>query len=475
MKKFFVLFLLLFFFICFCICSCKNEVPVTEETTLIESPEICSFLCNGENVRLKVLPGKNGETYESVQWYETDKNGETTAVIEGETGFEYEVTTFEKNEIHYFVCKVSKGNRTETSKVFSVAHTGLPKISVETDKTRITKETWLTATLNVDGRTFNGKIKGRGNSTWFTSKKSYSLKLDEASTLFGMPEHKRWVLISNSFDSSLLRNIFASYLGSEVLAGYCWNPHFVFVDLVINGEYRGNFIFGEQIKISPNRIDISADNGGFLVEVNRYLDESFNFITDRQVPFSLKEPDEPDEETQQHVVQTIQNAENALFSDNFQDAETGYTKYFDVDSLIDWYLVNEITSNYDATFKSSVYMYYNDEDGKIYMGPNWDFDLSCGNDSLSRTNTFYIKKSIWFKRLFEDPAFEAKVKVRYSEVREELDNTVNYLLSETANRIFISALLNNERWKITKDFHASVDYLISWLNSRLAWLDSQWN
>ncbi len=461
------------------LCSCSNDVPAKEELPLIANPAITAFLCNGQDVQLSISAAPEVDAFDSIQWYETDKNGDVSAVIEGANSLVFAVPAFDTEQIRYYVCKVSKGKRTETSTVFSVARTGLHVVTITTVGSAITKENWLAASLEIDGNALEGEIKGRGNSSWRFPKKSFSLKLNAKTELFEMPEHKRWVLIGNNIDNSLLRNYFASYLGNEIFTGHGWNPSFVFVDLVIDGTYWGNYILGEQIKIDKNRVDIKdiskngIGNGGFIVEVNRYMDEAFSFVTDMDVPFSLKDPDEVSEDIQQYVQQVIQAAEDALFSENFTDAETGYIKYFDVDSVIDWYLVNEITSNLDAAFRTSVYMYYDNTDGKIHMGPNWDFDLSCGK-GITKETSLHVQNSKWMKRFFQDPAFDAAVKARYSQVRTEIANAVNTMLTEMAQSISVSAQLNNARWSVQGDYADSVDTLQTWLNARLAWLDTQW-
>lgn len=461
------------------LCSCSNDVPAPQESALIANPEITAFLSNGQSTQLSISASPGVEAFDSIQWYETNRNGDTFKVIEGENSLIYVVPAFDTEQIRYFICKVSKGKRTETSTVFSVAHTGLPVVCITTDRSEITKETWLDADLVINGNLLKGEIKGRGNTSWNYRKKSFSLKLSNKTELFEMPEHKRWVLIGNTIDGSLLRNYFASYLGNEVFTGNGWNPSFVFVDLVIDGTYWGNYILGEQIKIAENRIDIKdiskkgIGNGGFIAEVNMWEDEAFNFYTSKGIPISLKDPDEVSEDIQQYVQQVIQTAEDALFSENFTDAETGYTKYFDVDSVIDWYLVNEITTNFDASFRSSVYMYYDNTDGKIHMGPNWDFDRSCGIGVSSKT-TLRVKNSEWMKRFFENPAFETAVKARYSQVRDGIANAANTMLTEMAQSISVSAQLNNARWSVRGDYADSVDTLQTWLNARLAWLDTQW-
>ena len=464
------------------LCSCSQDSPAqNSETSLIANPSVCSFLSNGEKALLSIEVSEGVDTFDSAQWYESNEKGELVALIEGANTLEYEVEAFDDKGIKYFVCQVKKGDRTETSKIFSVAHTDLPVVSIITDGSEINKKDWLKDTqIDIDGTSLSGDIKGRGNSSWIFPKKSFSLKLSEKSSVLDMPSHKRWVLISNIRDSSLLRNYFAAYLGNEVFTGNCWNPSFKFVDLVMNGEYWGNYIIGEHIKIAKNRVnikDISDEDagvgkGGFIVEVNFWRDEEFNFVTERNVPFSLKDPDDVSPDIQEYVKTTIQNAEDILFSDDFADPDNGYANVFDVGSVVDWYLVNEITANLDAAFQSSVYMYYDNADEKIHMGPNWDFDLSSGN-SRTEANNWHIKNSIWMQRFFQDENFENKVKERYKEVGDKLSTAVREIQS-VAETISVSASLDYSRWKIKKDYQTQVDELVSWLNERLAFLGEQW-
>lgn len=468
-------------FILIVLISCSQDSSVqSSEISLIANPSVCSFLSNGEKALLSIEVSEGVDTFDSAQWYESNEEGELVALIEGANTLEYEVEAFDDKGIKYFVCQVKKGERTETSKIFSVAHTGLPVVRITTDGSEINKKDWLGANINIDGNSLSGSIKGRGNSSWRFPKKSFSLKLSEKFSVLKMHSHKRWVLISNIRDNSLLRNYFAAYLGNEVFTENCWNPSFKFVDLVMNGEYWGNYIIGEQIKIDKNRVNIKdisdedagAGNGGFIVEVNFWRDEEFNFTTTRGVPFSLKDPDKVTSDIQEYVKTTIQDAEKILFSDVFADPNNGYATVFDVDSVVDWYLVNEITSNLDAAFKSSVYMYYDNTDGKIHMGPNWDFDRSCGLNQI-KIDALHVRDSIWMQRFFQDENFENKVKERYKEVRDKLYTAVREIQS-VAETISVSASLDYSRWEIKKDYQTQVDVLVSWLNERLVFLDEQW-
>ncbi|MEJ0054936.1 MAG: CotH kinase family protein [Bacteroidota bacterium] len=130
--------------------------------------------------------------------------------------------------------------------------------------------------------------------------------------------------------------------------------------------------------------DTSGKNltGGYLLEVDTRLDEDFYFWTKR-VPFTIQSPDDILPVQLSYINSYAQQAEDALFSDSFADPVTGYEKYIDSDSFIKWYLVNELFKNNDADFNSSVYM-YKDRNGKLAMGPVWDFDIAAGEYQLQR-------------------------------------------------------------------------------------------
>jgi hypothetical protein len=277
---------------------------------------------------------------------------------------------------------------------------GLPIMRLDTGNRGINStETWLEdaayelygpngETLLASGGT---DVKGRGNSTWGMPKKPYSLKLAAKTALLEMSEHKRWALLANYSDKTLLRTEAAFHLG-DIFDHLAWTPHSQQVDLYLNGSYRGVYQLTEQIKVDANRVNIdkikkSNPGGGYLLEIDYRKGEEFNFTTTRGVVFCCSDPDEDLDETINGDTRTlfekiradVQAAEDALYSDEFTDAGTGWRKHLDTGSFVDWYLVNEITKNNDAIFFSSVYLYYDPVKEKYCLGPIWDFDISMGN------------------------------------------------------------------------------------------------
>lgn len=272
------------------------------------------------------------------------------------------------------------------------------------------------------------EIRGRGNSTWGFPKKPYKLRFFEKEPLLGMPADRDWVLFANFSDKTLLRNHLAFSFSRSLSLRY--TPRAEFVDLSLNQEFLGNYLLVEQIKVAPHRLDIvrlrkgdtegEALTGGYLLEICERMDEPFSFRTARGLPFMLKEPSEPQPAQGEYIRAHLQAVEDAIFSPDFADPTHGYAAYIDVGQFVDWYLVNELFRNQDAASYSSIYV-HKDRGRKLAMGPVWDFDLSAGNvnydDNHLAEGWWIRKRSPWFRRLFEDPAFAARVRSRWQEIR----------------------------------------------------------
>ncbi|MBQ3691148.1 MAG: CotH kinase family protein [Bacteroidales bacterium] len=475
-----------------------------------------------------------GDAEISYQWYlHTD---ESDTKIEGATENTYTTEFFAEKETKYYYCKASCGNESITSDVVAVAYTGLATLYINTiiPTNDITKEEYVFGDIKLiyeSGEevsyTFktekNGEkkegIKGRGNSSWTDPKKGYNIKFDKKQSFFNLPSSKKWCIVSNYEDKTLLRNKFASLLGNEIFNSE-WNPTFINIDVVMNGEYMGNYTFMEKNNIGDGRIDIqdisdcttkkisSGDytdqngdgkidlcDGGFVIEICGRLDTEFWFKTSKRIPITLQDPDEVSEKIQEHIKLVIQQAEDALYSDNFCDIDEGWRKYFDECSVIDWYFLNEIANNRDAKSSSSIYKYYSPTDQKIHFGPLWDFDRGFGNDGqngtidLGKSDVWYIKDGWWIIRMFEDPLFVNNLKKRWNEKKSELYTAINRRLQQLADINASSAEVNFKRWRILGEYvwpnpagaenrttyQSEIDYMKNWLNDRYAWFDAALN
>lgn len=333
-------------------------------------------------------------------------------------------------------------------------------------------------------------VKGRGNSTWGAPKKPYAIKFNKKKSVLGLPEDKSWVLLANYYDPTLLDNDIAFYMGNE-MSTLDWTPHYQHVDLMLNGQYKGIYQLGEKLKISKKRVNVGDD--GFLFEIDKRAleEEDARYFTTSYLtyPINIKDPEvEYGDNDYNYAKDYVLAAEQALYSDDFTDAENGWQKYMDLSSFVEWYLINEITYNPDAcSLFSSCYMNLK-RGAKLKMGPLWDFDLAfdyygydLNKPAFNKPSSgFYLKNNTWFARLFQDPAFVLKVKERfnyYYSNRQQIFNHIDEKSSVIKSKIYEE----NKLWGTICDTTASeeqvksvyqekVDNLKTWLEARFQWL-----
>ena len=216
-------------------------------------------------------------------------------------------------------------------------------------------------------------------------------------------------------------------------------------------------------------------------------DSCYFYVNHLTCPISIEDPDvQKGDANYNYAKNYVTTADNVLHSDYFLDPGAGWRAYFDVDSFVDWYLINEITHNPDATMVYSCFMHFK-RGGKITMGPIWDFDLAFGNvDYWDRgPYDFWIKKSEWISRMFKDPVFVAKVKERYNyfyshkyDIMREINETATYLKRSVQE--------NEDRWgtfydyvkpnyEVWGSYQNEVQSVKEWLNNRMDWLKEQFD
>ena len=346
-------------------------------------------------------------------------------------------------------------------RMFVHSFTGLPVMYINIDGNQevTSKDYYLNASFRLveDVRTRGPgdvveapvHIKGRGNTSWGRPKKPYRLKFNDKVSLLGEHKDRSWVLIANYADKSALRNHTALYLGKISNLDYTPSSHFV--DLFLNGRYDGTYEVSEKIKISNHRVAVGDD--GFLLEVDarapREEDSTYFYVAHMTNPINIEDPEVVNgDDNYNYAYSWVATADAVLYSENFTDPTYGWRAYFDMDSFVDWYLINEITHNPDATMLYSCFMHFK-RGGKIHMGPIWDFDLAFGNtDYWDRgPYNYWIKKSDWIIRMFKDPAFKARVKERYdyfysrkADIMREIDATAVYLKGSVEE--------NENRWRM---------------------------
>lgn len=332
-------------------------------------------------------------------------------------------------------------------------------------------------------------VKGRGNSTWGHPKKPYAIKLDKKAKVLDMPKHKRWVLLANWMDRTLMRNHIAFTIAKNT-EGLDWTPRGEFVELILNGRHLGNYYLCEQIKVDENRVNITemestdisgeAVTGGYLLEMDINYDEVNKFHTDiRNLPVNIKEPDEDIlvDEQFNYIRNYLNKVEKTIYANDFSLDGYSYTEYIDVNSFVDWWLVHELARNGEPGWPKSSYM-YKDKNGKLKAGPVWDFDYQ----TFVPYEGFYMIHGIWYKRLFEDPAFVVLVKQRWNFSRPIFESIVSEI-DNTAFKIKNSAEVNFKMWPIIGDtngdesltFEEAVARLKKVYLDRIVWMDKAIN
>ena len=260
-------------------------------------------------------------------------------------------------------------------------------------------------------------VKVRGNSTAMARKKSFTFKFSKKRDLLGMGKGKKWALLANPFDPTLLRNYvmfdFADELGLE------YTSRQKIVELWLDGSFRGCYTLMEPVQDGKDE-----GNKDFLLEYERLrTDEGTSYITSKGgLRFGVSAPDEPDDEQLEYITNTVNRLTDVMASGDREAIENA----IDVPSFAKFYVLNEFAKTNDFNF-SSVFFYY--KDGKLYAGPPWDYDLSMGNvnkdfssnsASAFKTDGLQINDKLFYKKLCTYDWFEL-------EIRREFARHIDYI------------------------------------------------
>lgn len=375
------------------------------------------------------------------------------------------------------------------STAFTGPSTGLPLVFVDTPDAQpiVSKDDWIPETtvriFLADGTLdFEGtsSVKGRGNSTWTQfPKKPYALKLDSKAEILGMAKHKRWCLLANWMDRTLIRNAVAFEIARKT--DLAWTPSGHFVELILNGRHVGNYYLCEQVKVDKNRVDLSEQ--GFLMEVDEWFDEAFKFRSAiNNVPWQFKDPDEVDEAAVTAMQEYVNSFEEALYDDT-RFAAREYRNYIDSDSFADWWLANELARNGDVNQPKSIYI-SKEPDGVLVAGPVWDFDWGTFIPAEYTSGGVYnydcTGPRFYMNRIRRDSAFRSLVKQRWIRYREPLQAIPAYIDALAAS-LAASDAVNIKMWPIDRTTNKDVDLSYAAAVARLkrayqekyAWLDNE--
>ena len=365
-------------------------------------------------------------------------------------------------------------------------------------------------------------IETRGNSTQGFDKKTYSIELrtaaneDTSVNLFGMGGEEDWILHAMVIDKSQLRIPMSFYLAQR-MGQYA--SEFKYVELILNGDYRGTYILVEKIKRDDDRVDIAkldsddlagdSVTGGYILRMD-WLDNPVGFESNYNsqggIPmfyqwyYPKAEKIKPQQAT--YIQNWMASFEEALFADNYTNSQgVRYTDYIDVNSFTDFLLINEFSKNSDG-YKLSSYV-HKDKDskgGKLVAGPIWDFDQTYGVSLVCSNNIptgwTYLQNQdcwdlesmpMWWQNMMEDPVFQNRLKCRWTEFRQSFmhtDSIVNWIIQDTT---FLSNALqrNFDKWDyfigesiwiepepIPQSYEEEISVMISWISARLNWMDA---
>jgi len=377
-----------------------------------------------------------------------------------------------------------------------------------------------------DPLTFSGfcGIEVRGSSSQSFPKKSYGFEMWNAymqtidTSLLGMPSESDWILNANYSDKTFCRNTLAyqTWMNMDHYA-----TRYRHVELVINGDYQGIYIFSEKIKRDNHRVDISklkssdiaGDDvtGGYIIKIDKTTGSGGAGWTSDFLPlahpsgqtiyFQYEYPSSNDIVYQQqlYIQRYVDTFETVLAGPNFSDTLIGFRKYASENKFIDYFIVNEISKNVDG-YRLSTYFYKDrkSKGGKLKMGPVWDYDIAwhnadyCGGDLYTDwayqfpCSYDWYQVPFWWDRLMDDPLFKNRLKCRWSTLRQSflskdaINNYVDslaYSLDEAQERNFTKwPILGVYVWPnpypIPATYAGEIENLKTWISNRLDWMDA---
>ena len=294
------------------------------------------------------------------------------------------------------------------------------------------------------------EIKGRGNSTWREyAKKPYQIKFSKKTSVLGMPAAKKWILLANASDDSMIRTRLVYDAADQM--DFPFVTEYQYVDLWIDGQYLGVYLLGEKAEIGKGRLNLQDPAGAMFELDNGFAtDEDHYFFEGRlNSYFALKEIVEEDDEHIQQAMTNFQTAmtrlTTALTSQGWENLSLSQlNEMIDVDSLARYYLMNEYVLNGESFF-TSFFWYQDGASDVLHVGPLWDFDTCMGNKNEKVTDYNASSTSVLMKKMLNIPAFYQRVQelyTRYKPVLTGMAGQVDGLRDE----IGVSADLNYLRW-----------------------------
>lgn len=358
---------------------------------------------------------------------------------------------------------------------------------------------------DVPGIDSSATIHVRGHSSRHFDKASYKIKLvteeglNNKQSVMGMAAHSDWVLHGPFLDKTLLRNYMFYNLAGEMMD---YAPNVRFCEVILNGSYEGVYVMTESIDAGENgtRLALSVSRKdetytGYLLKLDRKGEEDIDNFTryslrmDSALGINIEYPGIYDltPELKKDITSDFSDFEKAIYSYDFDSEEYGYKKLIDVDSFVDYFLINELSCNYDAG-SLSTYI-YKLPDNRFRMCV-WDFNNACDNyqESVTPADGFQLNDDLWYWMLLKDSDFSQRLTDRYKSLRTDLfsDEYIDSYIDGAIDYLGDAIDRNNERWGYTfehnsgllipsyRNLHSygeAVEQLRAFLHRRTAFMD----
>jgi len=326
------------------------------------------------------------------------------------------------------------------------------------------------------------KVRGRGNKTWEFEKKPYQIELEKKQGLLGMGAAKKWVLLANDMDGSLLRNQVLYQMAAKMDIPYSVESRPV--NLYMNGIYQGCYLLASRVEVGENRVNIDEDQD-YLLEwggTNNTLYIEFEELAN--MPLWWVKVHSPDS---QNAVNRLEPKLKEILSAIMDSSSEKYSELIDLTTWAKCYWVQEFSSNGDGVH-SSIYLYYMSNEEKLYMGPMWDLDYTFGNFTAEEylyPTKWSMRMQGWYVPLFQHEGFRDAVDKVYME--EELRLAFEGALEDLTigeDQLKDAAVMNYLRWKqpvgstlsiaeASYNYAAEVETVRKWMQERTIWIDEQ--
>ena len=360
----------------------------------------------------------------------------------------------------------------------------IPHIYIDTENHSPidSKENYLNAYVSIKGNAayddYQGQIniRGRGNSTWTYPKKPFRIKLDTKTSLFGLRAEKDWVLLANYLDGTHILNAVAMKIGH--LTNMPYTNNIIPVEVTVNGEYQGCYMFTEQIEVKTNRVNVGSD--GLLLELDTQYEDPWQFLSATyDLPVLVKSPDIKNEAELEAIKTDFERLESFIASDDFP--HTNYWNVIDDESVANYMLVQILTGNEEINHPKSIYMHKTAR-GKYTMGPIWDFDWGFGFNGVDKHFVRYDDPMFWsppiegtafFSKLMSDPYMKALLREKWANFRNNHFDELMRFIDDYSNLISEARHRDYEKWQRgSENYEEDIANLKGWLKNRAYFMES---